>query len=79
MSDQNPIHRRKRHPPPPVSRVAHTVSEFAEATAISKPTLYRMMASGKLRYTQIGDIRRIPVSEYVRLGLLVEADDGAVA
>ena len=61
--------RRRAHIRPALPRVAITVGEFAATTGISKPTLYRMMLEGKLRYAQIGGTRRIPVSEYHRLGL----------
>src|SRR4051812_33643177 len=57
---------------PPLPRVALTISEFAATTGISKASLYRMMLAGTLRYAQIGATRRIPVSEYTRLGLIVE-------
>ena len=52
-----------------MARVAYTVSEWAEATRLSKATTYRMMADGRLRYVQIGRTRRIPAEEQRRLGL----------
>jgi excisionase family DNA binding protein len=53
-----------------VPAVAVTVAEFSAATRLSKPTIYRMMQTGKLRFAQIGAMRRIPVTEYARLGLI---------
>jgi excisionase family DNA binding protein len=54
------------------------VDVFLAKTGISRPTAYRMMASGKLKYAQVGErIRLIPITEYVRLGLV--ADDAATA
>jgi excisionase family DNA binding protein len=51
-------------------RVCFSVNEFSEATGISRPTIYRWMASGRLRYAQFGDrFRRIPATEFARLGL----------
>jgi excisionase family DNA binding protein len=47
------------------------VDAFIAKTGISRPTAYRMMASGKLKYAQVGErIRLIPISEYARLGLV---------
>jgi excisionase family DNA binding protein len=67
--EHSPARQRKRAPQPPVPAVAVTVNEFSAATRLSKPTVYRMMQVGKLRYAQIGGTRRIPVTEYTRLGL----------
>jgi excisionase family DNA binding protein len=64
--------RRRGHIRPSLPRVAVTVGEFSATTGLSRPTLYRMMIEKKLRYAQIGGTRRIPVSEYRRLGLVVE-------
>jgi predicted DNA-binding transcriptional regulator AlpA len=64
--------RRKRQPRQrqAVDRVCVSVTEFSQATGISRPVLYRMMDDGRLRYTQLtSDMRRIPTSEYLRLGL----------
>ena len=53
-----------------IARVCVSIEEFSEATGISKPTVYRWMATGRLRYTQFGQrMRKIPVTEFVRLGL----------
>ena len=57
-----------------ISRICVSPDEFAEATGISKPTLYRMMADGRLRFTQATSrMRKIPTSEYARLGLSGDA------
>jgi excisionase family DNA binding protein len=64
---------RRRGGGPMLPRVAVSVSEFSSTTKLSKPTLYRMMQRGQLRFAQIGAIRRIPVSEYQRLGLIDNA------
>jgi excisionase family DNA binding protein len=48
---------------------AVTVTEFADATRLSRATIYRMMQAGTLRFVQFGRVRRIPFSEYHRLGL----------
>ena len=61
---------RKRSAPPTMDRVAVSVSEFKSATGLSRPTIYRMMQQGNLRFAQIGALRRIPVSEFKRLGLV---------
>jgi hypothetical protein len=54
-----------------VERIGDKVREFVAKTGVSKPTAYRMMASGKLRYVQATErIRIIPHTEYVRLGLI---------
>ena len=55
----------KAHDPPP--RAAYTIDEFASAIRLSKPTLYRMMHLGQLRYVRFGSLRRIPVTELTRL------------
>jgi hypothetical protein len=54
-----------------VARIGDKVHEFVAKTGISRPTAYRMMASGELRYVQITErIRLIPHAEYIRLGLI---------
>ena len=55
-----------------MQRVCVSVSEWCESTGISKPTAYRMMANGKLRFVQVSESRKIPTTEYTRLGLLPE-------
>ena len=52
-------------------RICDSVGEFSEATGISVPTIYRMMRDGRLKYVQIGlKMRKIPTTEYTRLGLV---------
>jgi excisionase family DNA binding protein len=65
--EHNPARQRKRRAPP--CRVAVTVTEFADATRLSRATIYRLMRAGDLRFVQFGRVRRIPFSEYRRLGL----------
>jgi hypothetical protein len=63
--------RRKARQKLNVSPLGDRVGVFLAKTGISRPTAYRMMAAGKLKYAQIGErIRLIPTSEYVRLGLV---------
>jgi excisionase family DNA binding protein len=50
-------------------RVCVSVREWCQSTGISKATTYRMMADGRLRYVTIGRSRKIPITEYTRLGL----------
>jgi excisionase family DNA binding protein len=54
------------------ARIAYSISEWAELVGLSKATVYRMMADGRLRFVQIGDVRRIPAEENTRLGLVSE-------
>jgi excisionase family DNA binding protein len=67
--ENNPVRQRPRGSKP-MSRVALTVSEWCESTGISRPTAYRMMADGTLRFVQIRGTRRIPADESVRLGFV---------
>ena len=53
-----------RDPPP---RAAFSVDEVSHALGLSRPTIYRMMADGTLRYVRFGTLRRIPASELARL------------
>jgi excisionase family DNA binding protein len=76
-NERSPTKQRRRRglSPVPVPRVAYTIDEFAEATNISRPTIYRMMQNGQLRFVQLNErFRRIPASEFTRLGL---TDGGA--
>jgi len=41
--------------------------EFAVRAGISRPTVWRMMQRGELRYAKFGRARRIPLSELERL------------
>jgi excisionase family DNA binding protein len=50
-----------------------SIAEFCQATGISRPTVYRMMNTGKLRFVQVGPrMRKIPTTEFTRLGLIGE-------
>ena len=51
--EHSPARRRRRAPQPPVPAVAVTVTEFSVATRLSKPTIYRMMQTGKLRFAHL--------------------------
>ena len=56
-------------------RVSVTVSEWCASTGTSKPSAYRMMKADKLHFVQLGKrTRRIPTTEYERLGLLPSAE-----
>jgi excisionase family DNA binding protein len=60
---------RQRRARSSIERVCHSVNEFAEATGLSRPTIYRMMASGEIKFVQLGPrMRKIPTTEYARLG-----------
>ena len=62
--------KRKSRAKVPVSPLGDRVEVFVQKTGISKPTTYRLMATGKLRYAQVTErIRLIPITEYDRLGL----------
>jgi excisionase family DNA binding protein len=72
MSLEHSPQRQKRGPRKQraIAPVCVSPDEFSKATGISKPVLYRMMADGRLRYTQATSrLRKIPTSEYDRLGL----------
>ena len=44
----------------------------------SRPTVYRVMADGRLKFIQVtDDMRRIPTSEYVRLGFVTDTKEVA--
>lgn len=63
----------KRHQPrheQPVAPLGDTISEYIRRVKTSKATAYRRMADGSLRYAMVGKQRRIPHTEYVRMGLV---------
>ena len=71
--EDNPEPQKKRGPRKRrmIERVCVSVDEWCESTGFSKPTTYRWMADGRLRYVQFGSrMRKIPTTEYARLGLL---------
>jgi hypothetical protein len=52
-------------------RVCVTVNEWCETTGTNKLTAYRQMADGRLKFARLDErTRRIPTSEYQRLGLV---------
>ena len=54
-----------------IQPVCVSVDEWVRATGFSRPTTYRWMADGRLRYVQFGDrMRKIPTSEFERLELV---------
>jgi excisionase family DNA binding protein len=58
-------------PPDLAGRVCVSPYEMRAATGLSLATIYRMMQSGQLRFVQLGGrMRKIPTSEYARLGLV---------
>jgi hypothetical protein len=72
MSLEHSPQRQKRGPRKRrvIDRVCDSVDEFSAATGISKTAIYRMMQDGRLRYVQATPrMRKIPTSEYSRLGL----------
>jgi excisionase family DNA binding protein len=67
----NPPKKKKmgRPPHPRPNAEADTLTEFCAKMKCSRATAYRMMDEGKLKYIQLRNERRIPHSEYGRLGL----------
>lgn len=62
---------RRSKPTPTITRLGDSVQDFVTRTGISRPTAYRMMADGRLQFIQVtDDLRRIPTSEYARLGFI---------
>jgi excisionase family DNA binding protein len=59
-----------RPPHPRPEAQADTITAFCAKMKCSRPTVYRMMKDGELKYIQIRGERRIPHSEYVRLGVV---------
>ena len=62
--------KRKREPLP---RMGYSVTEWAELTGTSRPTVYRQMDAGELRFILLRKMRRIPATELVRLKLIAAA------
>ena len=58
-------------------KLADTISEYCERTHQSRSTVFRQMERGDLRFVQVapGYPRRIPHSEYRRLGFDMPIDD----
>jgi hypothetical protein len=62
---------RARLPIALANELSDTVLEFRRKLKISHATAYRMMQRGEVNYIQItSKIRRIPLSEYRRLGFV---------
>lgn len=77
MNKHSPSGKRKRgqhsqgHAP---TRLGDSIQDFIDRTGISRATAYRMMADGRVKFIQVtDDMRRIPTSEYVRLGFITDA------
>ena len=61
---------------PPVERVALSIPEVAQATNLSKSTLYTCMKAGTLKFIKCGARRLVSVSEVpLFLARLAECDD----
>ena len=75
-----PLHKKKRKrkrrtpKPPSKNALGHYVREFVERARMSRPTAYRMMRDGQLRYIVMRGRRIIPTTEYVRLGYVEAAE-----
>lgn len=68
--EHDPARQKRPRKQRPVVPVCVSPDEFSKATGISKPVVYRMMVDGRLRYAQVtARIRKIPITEYARLGL----------
>ena len=54
-------------PPTVVPKLALTIEEACQALTISRPTLYELIASGRIRTVMVGRRRLVPVAELERL------------
>ena len=81
MNKHSPTGKRKRRSQSQrstLTRLGDSVQDFIDRTGISRPTTYRMMADGRLKFIQVtDDMRRIPTSEYVRLGFITDTKEVA--
>jgi excisionase family DNA binding protein len=78
MSIKNdPVRQRRSHARRSIAPICFTVSEWVSATGLSKPSVYRMMQDGRLRFVQFGRTRRIPATEQARLGLTENGGNAA--
>ena len=79
MNKHSPTGKRKRgrhRQRSTLTRLGDSVQDFIDRTGISRPTAYRMMADGRLKFIQVtDDMRRIPTSEYVRLGFVTAEEE----
>jgi len=48
-------------------RLAYSINEFAAATALSRPTVYRMIRDGELRTAKVRGRQLVPVAEARRI------------
>lgn len=46
-----------------------TVAQFADAVGVCQNTVYNWIRDGRVRSAKIGHLRRIPATEFKRLGL----------
>lgn len=46
-----------------------TVAQFADAVGVCPNTVYNWVRDGRVRSAKIGHLRRIPATEFKRLGL----------
>ena len=46
-----------------------TVAQFADVVGVCPNTVYNWIRDGRVRSAKIGHLRRIPVTEFKRLGL----------
>lgn len=46
-----------------------TVAQFANAVGVCQNTVYNWIRDGRVRSAKVGHLRRIPVTEFKRLGL----------
>ena len=48
-------------------RLAYSINEFASASALSRPTIYRMIRDGELKTAKVRGRQLIPVAEVHRI------------
>jgi excisionase family DNA binding protein len=73
FSDPLPTKRKpksRRPKPATAEALAHSIDEFAARARVSRVTLYRMLKANELRSIRLRGRRLIPVTEYIRLGLV---------
>ena len=46
-----------------------TVAQFADAVGVCPNTVYNWIRDGRVRSAKVGHLRRIPATEFKRLGL----------
>lgn len=46
-----------------------TVTQFANAVGVCQNTVYNWIRDGRVRSAKVGHLRRIPATEFKRLGL----------